>query len=51
MDVFYCPVCSELFFVIARAKARSNPVLTDFKRLEIYQSKLDENGLLLDLVF
>ena len=38
-------------FVIARTKARSNPILTDFKRSEIYQSKLDENGLLLDFIF
>ena len=49
--VFYCPVWSEVFFVIARAKARSNPVLADFKRPEIYQSKLDENGLFIGLCF
>ena len=33
--VFYCPFCSEVFFVIARAKARSNLVLADFKWSEI----------------
>ena len=50
-NVFYCPIWSDVFSVIARAKARSNPVLADFKRSEVYQSKLDENGLLLDSNF
>ena len=30
VGIFYCPVWTEAFFVIARAKARSNPALADF---------------------
>ena len=36
------------FFVIVRAKARSNLARADFKLSEVKKSKLDENGLLLD---
>ena len=45
--VFYCPVWSEVFFVIARAKARSNPVLADFKRSDVCIFKLLQKGLFL----
>ena len=43
--------CSFTFFVIAKAKARSNPAQADSKRSEDYNFKLDENGLLLDSKF
>ena len=42
---------SEMFFVIARAKARINPVFADFKRSEVCNFKLDESGLLMDFIF
>ena len=49
--VFFCPFWSEVFSVITRAKARSNPAFADFKQSEVYKIKLDENGLLTDFVF
>ena len=45
LNVFNCPFCLEVFFVIVRAKARSNLVFADLKRWEVYNFKLVENGL------
>ena len=40
--VFNCPVWSEVFFVIARAKVQINPAFADFKWSEVCKFKLLE---------
>ena len=45
--VFFSPFCSEVFFVIARAKARRNPAFSGRKLGDYLKFKTDQNGLLL----